>query len=201
MCRMQAEYIKSDSLGTFPILASSYHNLQDVERLSVFSQYKRLTQKKVLVIAGISAAQGTVSKFGLQAGNPHHHTFLIYTDPWYTPHVSPPSFAHLQWFCSTFKWWKVKTCGYNFYAKLHFEGLLHFNFIAMRENEGTKSHSHSAAKKLGWKYLISVSSLPQLVVEILTFGLNAHSFLQMFSVKSTPVLGQRSFTLSSQFLL
>lgn len=62
------------------------------------------------------------------------HRCLIHT-------TCVPSFPHphLQWFCSIFKWWKVKTCGYNFYEKLHFEGLLHFNFIAMRKTEKNKS--------------------------------------------------------------
>lgn len=56
-----------------------------------------------------------------------------------------PSFPHphLQWFCSIFKWWKVKTCGYNFYEKLHSEGLLHFNFIATRLTEKKKKKHKS----------------------------------------------------------
>lgn len=84
------------------------------------------------------------------SGNPPYHTFLIYTDSWYTPHVSsmlfspPPSF---QSFCSTFRWWKLKTCGYNFYEKFHFESLLNFNFIAMRKTEETKDLSHPLTQK------------------------------------------------------
>lgn len=57
----------------------------------------------------------------------------------------------------------------------------------MRKNEETKGHSHSTARKPGWRHLISVSSLPQLV-EILTFGLNYCSFLQMFRVNQTQLL-------------
>lgn len=45
------------------------------------------------------------------------HQCLIHTTC-----VFPFLHPHSQWSCSIFKWWKVKTCGYNFYEKLHFEG-------------------------------------------------------------------------------
>lgn len=56
----------------------------------------------------------------------------------------PPNF---QLFCSTFRWWKLKTCGYNFYEKFHFESFLNFNFTAMRETEETKDLSHPLTQK------------------------------------------------------
>lgn len=49
--------------------------------------------------------------------------------------------------CSIYRWWKLKTCGYNFYEKFHFESLLNFNFIAMRKTEETKDLSHLVTQK------------------------------------------------------
>lgn len=73
--------------------------------------------------------------------------FTLILDTHMCPQCSfplPPSF---QSFCSTFRWWKLKTCGYNFYEKFHFESLLNFNFIAMRKTEETKDLSHPLTQK------------------------------------------------------
>lgn len=54
-------------------------------------------------------------------------------------------------------------------------------------------------RKPGWRHLISISSLPQLV-EILTFGLKEHRFLQIFSVNQPQHL-IKVLMLLSKFLL
>lgn len=55
------------------------------------------------------------------------------------PQLSFPLPQSFQSFCSTFRWWKLKTCGYNFYEKFHFESLLNFNFIAIRKQKKQKT--------------------------------------------------------------
>ena len=63
------------------------------------------------------------------------------------PQLSFPLPQSFQSFCSTFRWWKLKTCGYNFYEKFHFESLLNFNFIAIRKQKKTKDLSHPLTQK------------------------------------------------------
>lgn len=80
------------------------------------------------------------------------HQCLIYTTC-----VFPFLHPHSQWSCSIFKWWKVKTCGYNFYEKLHFEDcyisiLLPWGKLKKKK---PKYFSPSLTWKLFWRHLIS----------------------------------------------
>lgn len=72
---------------------------------------------------------------------------LIFDTHHMCPQLSFPLPTSFESFCSTFRWWKLKTCGYNFYEKFHFESLLNFNFIAMRKTEETKDLSHPLTQK------------------------------------------------------
>lgn len=142
-----------------------------LEKCSAEPRHKRCQLLATLALEFAHRFEEQIQKLYFQAGNPFYHTFLIYTDAWYTPHVSPPSLTHIcngsVPYLSDEKLRPVVTASMRSFI---LKGCYISTLLLWGKLEKTpKAFSPSLTWKLLWRHLISLSCLLQ-AVEILEVG-------------------------------